>query len=186
MNRSLLTLLLGVLIVLPTLAQPASEPASPAVAVEEVKWMSIEEAYALQAKTPKKIFIDVYTNWCGWCKRMDATTFSDPRIARYMNEHYYNVKLDAETSKEIILSGQKFVNPNPEGRRSTHQLAATLLGGQMSYPSYVFLDEKTEKLTVVKGYMQVDGFEPILHFFATGSYLKQSWEEYQQGWKKAE
>ncbi|HRY99107.1 MAG TPA: DUF255 domain-containing protein [Bacteroidales bacterium] len=185
MKRSILLLTLTLLFAgtFTALSQEAESP-SPAVETEKVKWMSIQEAYALQAQSPKKIFIDVYTNWCGWCKRMDASTFSDPTIVRYMNAHYYNVKLDAETSKEITLAGQKYVNPNPEGRRSTHQLAATLLGGQMSYPSYVFLDEKSEKLTVVKGYMQSDAFEPILHFFATGAYLKESWEAYQQGWKK--
>lgn len=186
MKRPFLMLLAGIILSTVIFAQSPTDQSAPVPATEQVEWISIQEAYALQAKTPKKIFIDVYTNWCGWCKRMDATTFSDPRIARYMNEHYYNVKLDAETSKEITLGGQKFVNPNPEGRRSTHQLAATLLAGQMSYPSYVFLDEKTEKLTVVKGYMQVDAFEPILHYFATGIYQKESWETFQQSWKKAE
>ncbi|MEL7425057.1 MAG: DUF255 domain-containing protein, partial [Bacteroidota bacterium] len=44
-------------------------------AVEEIQWLSWDEAIARMATEPKKIFVDVYTGWCGWCKRMDATTF---------------------------------------------------------------------------------------------------------------
>lgn len=162
-------------------AQTAVEPtATPEDKTTKITWYSIEEAYALNAKEPKKIFIDVYTNWCGWCKRMDATTFIDPAVVQYINENYYAVKLNAETSKEITLGDQKFVNPNPGGKRSTHQLAASLLGGQMSYPSYVFLNEKTEKLTVVKGYLKVPDFQPIIHFFGSNAYLTEEWEEYQK------
>ncbi len=68
------------------------------LAQEKIKWMSIEEAYelTLTEEHPKKIFIDVYTDWCGWCKRMDKATFQNEEVAAYMNMHYYNVKFDAE------------------------------------------------------------------------------------------
>ena len=59
-----------------------------AKAVTPVKWYSLEEAVALQKKKPKKIFIDMYTDWCGWCKRMDATTFTDPAVSAYLNENF--------------------------------------------------------------------------------------------------
>jgi len=165
---------------------PAGAASTSNTAAPAIKWYSIEEAVALNAKEPRKIFIDVYTDWCGWCKRMDASTFRDPVVVNYMNEHYYAVKLDAETKKEITLGTQKFVNPNPEGTRSTHQLAATLLDGKMSYPSYVFLNEKNEKLTVVKGYMQTPSFEPIIKYFGTNAYLTQDYESYQASFNKAE
>ena len=51
-----------------------------------IKWYSFEEAIDLNKENPKKIFIDVYTDWCGWCKKMDNSTFADPVIVKYMNE----------------------------------------------------------------------------------------------------
>lgn len=56
-----------------------------------ITWMSFEEAVAKSQKEPRKMFIDVYTDWCGWCKRMDATTFQDSIVAKYMGEKFYAV-----------------------------------------------------------------------------------------------
>src|SRR4249919_2233805 len=60
---------------------------------KEVNWMSIDDVQVAMKKQPRKVWIDVYTDWCGWCKRMDKTTFSDPNVIRYMNKHFYAVKL---------------------------------------------------------------------------------------------
>ncbi|MBP9152977.1 MAG: DUF255 domain-containing protein, partial [Flavobacteriales bacterium] len=68
---------------------------------EEIKWVSLEEADALRRTEPRKILIDVYTDWCGWCKKMDASTFKDPKVVAYINANYYAVKLDAEQKEPI-------------------------------------------------------------------------------------
>ena len=73
-----------------------------------VKWYSLEEAVALQKKKPKKIFIDMYTDWCGWCKRMDATTFTDSAVSAYLNENFYCVKFDAEQKNPVTFQGKTF------------------------------------------------------------------------------
>jgi thioredoxin-related protein len=145
---------------------------------EKIKWYSFEEAYKLNKKKPRKIFIDVFTDWCGWCKRMDAETFTNPVIVKYMSKEFYCVKLDAERKDTVIIDGVTFVNPNPTGRRTTHQLANDLLKGKMSYPSYVFLNEKSQWLTVVAGYQPAREFESIIHYFGDDAYLKTPWEDY--------
>jgi len=60
-------------------------PQKPKQAPAKINWMSFEEAYELNKTQPKKIFIDMWTYWCGWCKRMDATTFTNPVVVEYMN-----------------------------------------------------------------------------------------------------
>ncbi len=153
---------------------------------EEIKWYSFEEALDLNKQEPKLIFVDVYTDWCGWCKKMDAATFKEPRIVKYMNEKYYCVKLDAEGSEPVNYMGHTYTNPNPDGKRSTHQIAAVLLQNKMSYPSYVFLNEESRVLTVVKGYMDADKFDPIIHWFGERVYFNTTFQEYSKTFKASE
>lgn len=146
-----------------------------------IKWYSFEEALQLNKQFPKKkLFVDVYTDWCGWCKKMDATTFSNPVIIAYMNANFYAVKLNAERKDSLIIDDKLFVNPNPTANRSTHQIAEMLLNNRMSYPSYVFMDEMGRPITIVPGYMDATAFEPILHYFGDNEYFKKAWEAYQK------
>lgn len=146
---------------------------------EKIKWISFEEAVKLNETTPKKIFIDVYTDWCGWCKKMDQTTFIDPEVVKYINDNFHAVKFDAEQSESIEFMGYTFVNENPNGpRKGTHQLAAALLQGKMSYPSYVFMNEKNQIITVLPGYVEAKNLIPILEYFGSNAYLDTKWEDY--------
>lgn len=143
-----------------------------------IEWLTFQEAVNRNQTQPKKIFIDVYTDWCGWCKRMDATTFADSNVVALFNRHYYAVKLDAEGNDTVVFAGHTFINPNPTGKRSTHQLAAALLNGKMSYPSFVLLNESNQMLTTLSGYQVADKFTPILMFFGEDHYKTMSWEQY--------
>ena len=150
---------------------------------DKVNWLTIEQALKKQEKEPRKIFIDVYTDWCGWCKKMDATTFTNPVIVKYLNEKYYAVKFNAEQKDPIVFQGKTFVNQNPEGVRNPHDLAVAFLQGKMGYPSAVFIDEKSNLLTSVSGYQQPEGLEPILYFFYKDIHLTTSWEDFQKTFK---
>ncbi|MFW5778008.1 MAG: thioredoxin family protein [Bacteroidota bacterium] len=139
----------------------------------KVNWVSMEEAVALAEENPKKIFVDIYTDWCGWCKRMDANTFSHPDIASYINENFYAVKLNAEQSEPIVFRGTEYVNENPGEKRSSHNFAVALLQGRMSYPSVAFFDEELNLITAIPGYREPKDFEPILVFFSEDVFLTQ-------------
>ena len=77
---------------------------------EKIRWFTVEEAYQLNKISPKPFFVDVYTDWCGWCKRMDATTFQDPAVAAYLNAYFYPVKFDAESKDTIRFLEKTFYN----------------------------------------------------------------------------
>jgi uncharacterized protein YyaL (SSP411 family) len=147
-------------------------------AQEKINWLSFEEAVEQVSDEPRHIFVDVYTDWCGWCKRMDASTFADPVIVDIMNSHYYAVKLDAEQKDTIFFMDRAFINPDPDGRRSSHQMAQALLKGQMSYPSFVFLSPKTEWLTSVAGFRKAPEMEQMLTYFGEGIYKEKTWEQF--------
>ena len=90
-----------------------------------------------------------------------------------MNKKYLCVKLDAERKDTVIIDDHTFINPNPNNKRSTHQLAVELLRGRMSYPSYVFLKETSAPLGVLPGYLPPKEFEVWLHYFGEGAYENQ-------------
>ena len=143
---------------------------------KKIKWMTIEEAFAASQKKPKKIFIDVYTDWCGWCKVMDRNTFTNPVIADYMNENYYSVKLNAEGKDDITLGARTYKTVG-----NVHELAATLLKGQMSYPTVVFLNEKLELIQPVPGYQEPRRFHQIVTWFGGNYHTKEQFEQFKTG-----
>lgn len=129
-----------------------------------VKWMSIEEAEKKTKDNPKPILIDIYTDWCGWCKRMMATTYSDPQVAGYINQNFYPVAFNAETHDTIRYQGETFVNKEP-GKNGTHQLAYKFLPKSRSYPSTIFMDGNMQNSTLVPGYLESNTIAPILVFY---------------------
>lgn len=152
-------------------------------AQDKINWMTWEEAIAANEKEPRKIFVDVYTNWCGWCKKMDASTFVHPVIVNYMNEHYYAVKFNAETSEEITMGGTTYKSSDPNRARAPHELAIQLLNGKLSYPTVVMLNEQFNSLGPIPGYQSAKSLEPMLKFIAEDLYKSQKWAEYMQTFK---
>lgn len=145
---------------------------------EKINWVTLEEADNLRQKEPRKILIDVYTDWCGWCKRMDATTFRDPELVNYVNENYYAVKLDAEQKEPITIGGKTYEYDPNVGRRGVHKIAEELLQGRMSYPTIVFLDERMNMIQPLPGFRKADEMQPILEYLATEAYKSTPWEEW--------
>lgn len=119
--------------------------------LETVNWMSWEEAMVKMESNPKKVLVDVYTNWCGWCKRMDATTFKDPEVVNYVNTNFYAVKLNAEQREDITYDNHVFKFSTNKGKK-VHELAASILDNRLSYPSIVYFNEKMERVLLSAGY----------------------------------
>lgn len=144
---------------------------------EKIKWITIQEAEKLCQKEPRKIIVDVYTDWCGWCKKMDASTFTNPVIVKYINQKYYAVKFNAETKDTLRFNGSTFAYV-PEYK--ANELAVSLLNGQMSYPTTVYLNEKFEVLSPVPGFLKPIMLEKILKYFGENTQTAMKWEEFQK------
>ena len=147
-----------------------------------VKWMTFEDAIQKAKKEKRPVFIDVYTDWCGWCKVMDKNTFNDPQVSKLLNEKFYAVKFNAEQREDVVFDNHtfKFV---PSGRNGYHELAAALLNNQLSYPTVVFLDEDFKMIQPLAGYRQAPDFHIIAQFIGEGHYKTIKWDEWQQKYK---
>ncbi len=164
------------------------DPTVPAVSGNTtVKWISFEEAVELSKKEKRKIFIDVYTDWCGWCKVMDNKTFTDPGIATLLNEKFYAVKFNAEQRADVVFNGHtfKFVQ---SGRGGYHELAAALLNNKLSYPNFVFMNDEFQIVphlvpgydTSVPGYRKPEDFHIFLSYVGDDHFQKMRFEDYQK------
>jgi outer membrane protein OmpA-like peptidoglycan-associated protein len=170
-----------VLIILPLLLLMLSTAYSQSS--DKIHWYSFEEAVKLNQIKPKKVFIDIFTDWCGWCKQLDKTTFTDPVIIKLMNENFYAVKLNAERKDTVVFNGYAFINPNPAGPRSVHQLASSMLKGRMMYPSMVFMDDSMRIISTVQSYLKPQELEPILAYIGRGNYKTMTYDTFKLSYK---
>ncbi|HEY8400684.1 MAG TPA: thioredoxin fold domain-containing protein [Cytophagaceae bacterium] len=135
----------------------------------DIKWLSYDEAIKLSEKEPRKIFIDVYTDWCGWCKRMDRTTLKDDNVGKYINQYYYPVKVNAESQKKVTY----------KGKQMTEQELALNVFGATGYPTTVYLENDQTMLQAIPGYLEAEMLNKVLRYFGEDHYKTTSWEKFQ-------
>lgn len=140
----------------------------------DVKWLTFEEAQKLSAKHPKKIFVDVYTDWCGWCKKMDKSTLRDPSIQQYLDKKYYSVKLNAESDAKLTYKGKEITE---------RELAGKIFKAT-GYPTTVYLDENQNVLQPISSYLEVEALDKILHYFGEDYYKNTPWETFESIYSK--
>ena len=126
---------------------------------QTVEWKTIEQAAKTDTKSNATLyFVDFYTSWCGWCKKMDKETFSNPTVALILNTYYIPVKFDAEGSTEFTWNGEKYSNTAvaPGAKRSTHNFAKKVLGARMGFPSFgIFFASGDNKRYPFEKYQQI-------------------------------
>ncbi|MEO1628478.1 MAG: DUF255 domain-containing protein, partial [Bacteroidota bacterium] len=124
-------------------------PSNPA---SDINWMSWEEVIEqMTFKKEKKIFVSIYRDHCGWCKKMENTTFKDPVIVQYINENFLPVKLNLEHPDPIIFGDKTYKSTKADGK-IYHELAAYLTMGNLGAPTSVFLSEDGKVLQPLPGF----------------------------------
>lgn len=112
---------------------------------ETINWLTFEQLKSALEEEPKKVFIDFYTDWCTYCRKMDKVVFTKPEVIQLLNEEYYAVRFNAETDSVVSFGGREFINDQvTQSRNPIHQIAQllTVRNGQFVAPTMVVLDEE--------------------------------------------
>ncbi len=148
---------------------------------EEINWLSFDQLHEAYAKNPKPIIVDLYTDWCGWCKVMDRTTYKNEKVVAYINEHYYAVKYNAESKDSVMFNNQKFGYNN--GYR-TNEVALYLSFNKLEYPNTIFLSSLDARPAPLSGYMKPKELEAPLKYFAERKSEQETFVEFNRKLKK--
>lgn len=147
-----------------------------------INWMTMQQALDANKKKPKKIIVDVYTDWCGWCKKMDKDTYDNPEIIKYINENYYAVKFNAENNGEVKFKDRVYKMPNTGGR-ATHEFTAVIMQGGGGYPTTCFFDNDLSILQSVSGYLDAKTMNMVLKYFGGNHHKTTEWSKYSATFK---
>ncbi|GJM61162.1 hypothetical protein PEDI_17140 [Persicobacter diffluens] len=121
----------------------------------EIKWVSFEEAIEMAEQDPSKnIMIDFYTSWCGYCKKMDKTTFKDKDVVNAVNASFYAVKVNAESKDRITYKGENLTYADLARKFRVP-----------GYPTILLLKSDLDKKAVEPGYKSAKQFTRMLEDF---------------------
>jgi thioredoxin-related protein len=163
----------------PATREGAAVPAVPTVATVSMartapddgifsKW---EDAFATASREKKLVMVDVYTDWCGWCKRLDKDVYSDAIVKKEVAKYFTAVKLNAESDDMHTVGGKSI---------SERQLAGSWQ--VTGYPTIMFVTPEGEIIQKIPGYVPAKDFTLALRFVGTGAYKGhdfQSWKQKQ-------
>lgn len=134
----------------------------PTGSADHVKWMNLSEASARLQNEKRPILIDLYTDWCGWCKIMDKKTYSNTKVARYLQENFYPVKVNAESRETMIWNGKSY-NFNADFR--TNDFAVYVTQGRLEFPTTVIIPADGSEPQAIPGYLEPKDLELIVKYF---------------------
>lgn len=133
----------------------ASAVNSSAPSAEGMQWQQWSNAYPNALNDKKIIIVDLYTDWCGWCKVMDRETYGKKSVQNAINNGFVAVKLNPETQ------GVKY---QFEGKEySGQELVQVLVNGRVQgYPTTLFVLPNRKVLSQA-GYLKDTEFIQLLN-----------------------
>lgn len=147
-----------------------------------VQWLSFQEAQNRLKSEPRVIIMDIYTDWCYWCKVMDKNTYEDRAVAGYLQGKFYPVRFNAESRASVSWKGKSY-DFNPGYR--VNDLAISLTSGKLAYPTIVIITPDDRAPTYLTGYRKPADLEPVLKYFGEGAYKTESFREFSKRFQAA-
>lgn len=133
----------------------------------ELSWKSFDEGASLAVQQKKKMLVDIYTDWCGWCKKMDKEVYPDANVKSVLESKFVIVKLNAESENKLHYRDSSM----------THREFARVVG-VTGYPATLFFDENLKPITLLPAYVKAEKFAQILAYIGESHYKNKSYQDY--------
>ena len=130
---------------------------APAARAGDLAWRAWDAGLKEAGSSRRPVLVDVYTGWCGWCRRMDRDVYQRTDVRDYLAHRFVTVKLDAEADDAARYEGKPY---------TSRTLAARFRVS--GYPTTIFLTSAGEHLANVPGYIPADRFLLLLHYVGDG------------------
>ena len=122
---------------------------------QELKWLDWNTGYLLAKKENKIILVDAYTDWCGWCKKMDKDTYTNQEIIKTLNKDFVVIKFNPEIADITYdLEGKKLT-----GAELLMQLSQ---GKSTGFPTTYFIQPNKRQIRLAAGYLDPTDFKKVL------------------------
>jgi thioredoxin-related protein len=147
---------------------------------DKVKWLNMDEVNIKLKEENKPVLIDLYTDWCYWCKVMDKKTYNNSKVIDYINEHFYSAKVNAEGKSSVTWRDKTY---NYNSKYQINDFALYVTYGQTSFPTTVIIADENSQPIPVAGYLEPKELEPILKYFGEGAYKTMNYPQFEKTFK---
>lgn len=149
---------------------------------EKIQWLRMDEISLKTKEQSKPILIDLYTDWCYWCKVMDKKTYTHSKVIAYINEYFYSAKVNAETHDIVNWKDKTYRYNN---KYQINDFALFLTFGRASFPTTVIIPDENSAPIPIAGFMEPRELEPILKYFGDGAYKTKNFPEFEKTFKSS-
>jgi thioredoxin-related protein len=175
MKKIALALFVGILVlglIIHAVGQTGSKPSASSAPKGNLVWHKYDEALDLAKEEDKHVLVYFTTAWCGYCKLMKKTTFTDPDVFALMSNEFVLAKVDGDSRSKLKVADK-------DGNLielTERQLARSL--GVRGYPTFFFLKPDGTGIAPISGYWKAEQFEVALQYISSGSYETMQFKDF--------
>lgn len=139
-------------------AAGATKPA-PEKSLQSVQWVALEEGLRTAGTSGKHVFVTVYTDWCGYCRKLNTVTFRSRPVLTELEKNFQSVRINAEGGGAVVWKGKKMSERDVAGKA----------WGVSGFPTLLFLNPAGDIIGSFSSYADPELMVQLLTYISSGA-----------------